>query len=190
MKTSWEMSSACASFLTSRAAVVKTMSWYLRMKAVKSAVGPRPEGSFCTGGSSFMLKTRPGSPKSHNSGKQKSPLFRAGSGAGRRRLSHDVTLFLVLGYIKALTLAVRGGPQADYGLHRKPYDRRRDDRQEKGDSDGQELHSDKEPSEQQILGARQQVEQRPQRGTTKEENEAAHKDEHERTRRAVSDRSD
>jgi len=42
----------------------------------------------------------------------------------------------------------------------------------------------------QILGTRQQVEQRPQRGTTKEENEAAHKDEHERTRRAVSDRSD
>jgi hypothetical protein len=53
-----------------------------------------------------------------------------------------------------------------------------------------ELHSDKEPSEEQILGTRQQVEQRPQRGTTKEENEAAHKDEHERTRRAVSDRSD
>ena len=39
-----------------------------------------------------------------------------------------------------------------------------------------ELHSNKEPSEEQILGTGQQVEQRAQRGTTKEENEAAHKD--------------
>jgi hypothetical protein len=54
MKTSCEMSSAWASFLTRRTEVEKTMSWYSFIKAVKSACTPGPGDSFCTGGSSFI----------------------------------------------------------------------------------------------------------------------------------------
>src|SRR5579871_106933 len=112
MKTSWEMSSAWASFFTRRADVVKTMSWYRCMNAAKSAGAAGPGDSFCTGGSSFISETRGGVRKLQKSRQQKSPPGWAGPEGGWTAGSQDVTLFAVVSYIKALPFDVGRRPQA------------------------------------------------------------------------------
>src|SRR5208283_2692148 len=81
----------------------------------------------------------PGTPKVAQIGETKKPALSCGLPDRRGTGSEDVTLFLVLSYIKALALVVRVGPQAEYELHGEPDGRRRDDGQEQGHGDREEL---------------------------------------------------
>jgi len=80
------MSSACASFLTSRAEVEKTMSWYLRMKVVKSAGGASPMVGFALEVHRSCAK-HPWGPKVAQIAATKKSAFACGPGAPPGRMN-------------------------------------------------------------------------------------------------------